>query len=271
MENITLQNLFLQAVWKKDSISIEELSKHIKAPNNLTPAEALAIYRGNIVGNLSNTLTSIYPVLCQLVGEKFFEATALKFINQFPCLSPDLGDYGEQFADFLVDFKPVKHLPYLPDIARLEWYWHRVFCGEDTKGLDFQALGEVPQEKWGELILYLPKNSVLLESIYPIHRIWQVNQSDYQGDEMVSLDEGGVKIFLWRQGYDMRIDLPNNEEWELLNIFQENYPFEIVCEKVADIEPKVDVGSLLPLFVQRGWISDFCLKKEEGRGKKEEG
>ncbi|MEB3340826.1 DNA-binding domain-containing protein [Okeania sp.] len=259
MEAITLQNLFLQAVLEKDSFSIEKLSQHIKAPNNLTPAESLAIYHNNVVGNLSNTLVSIYPVCCQLLGEKFFNATGLKFIEKFPCLSPDLGDYGEEFADFLANFEPVKDLPYLSDVARLEWHWHRIFAGENTNGLDFQTLGEIPQEKWGELIFYLPKNSVLLESIYPIHRIWQVNQSDYQGDEVVSLDEGGVKIFLWRQGYDMRIDLPKDDEWELLTVFQGNYPVEIICEKLVDVESEVDVGLLLPLFVQRGWITNFSI------------
>ncbi|MBC6475268.1 MAG: putative DNA-binding domain-containing protein [Hormoscilla sp. GM102CHS1] len=254
MDAIGLQNLFYRAVYERDSASIEELSKHIKAPQNLTAEESLAVYRGNVIGNMSKTLISTYPVCCQLVGEKFFEATAVKYIDRFPCLSPDLGDYREQFPDFLANFEPVANLPYLPDVARLEWHWHRVFCGEDTRGLDFQRLGEVPQEKWGELIFYLPKNAVLFESAYPIHRIWQVNQSDYQGDEVVSLESGGIKIFLWRKGYDMRIDLPNEQEWELLKAFQGNYAFEVVCEKLASL---VDVGSLLPLFVQRGWIADF--------------
>ena len=259
MEANTLQNLFLRAVWERDTISIEKLSKHIKAPNNLTSAESLAIYRNNIVGNLSNTLALIYPVCCQLVGEKFFNATGLKFINHFPCSSPNLGDYGEEFPGFLANFEPVKHLPYLPDVARLEWYWHRVFYGENTKVLNLQALGKIPKEKWGELIFCLPKNSALLESVYPIHRIWEVNQSGYQGDEIVSLDEGGIKIFLWRQNYDMRIDLPNYQEWELLTAFQGNYPFEIICEKLLDLQPQVDVTLLLPLFAQRGWITDFYI------------
>ncbi len=64
----------------------------------------------------------IYPVCCQLVGEIFFNATALSFINQCPCLSPDLGDYGKQFPDFIANFEPVKHLPYLSDVAHLEWH-----------------------------------------------------------------------------------------------------------------------------------------------------
>ena len=97
---------------------------------------------------------------------------------------------------------------------------------------------------------------MLLESAYPIHRIWQVNQSDYQGDDLVSLEEGGIKIFLWRKDYDMHIDLPTEQEWELLKAFQVNDRFELVCEKLGD---RVDVGSLLPLFVQRGWIADFSL------------
>ena len=261
MDAIALQNLFYKAIWERDATSIEILSQHIKAPPNLTSEESLAVYRGNVIGTLTKTLMSTYPVCCQLVGERFFEATAKAFVGQFPCLSPNLADYGEQFSDFLANFKPVANLPYLPDLARLEWHWGQVFIGENTKELDFQRLGEVPQENWGDLIFYLPKNGVLLESAYPIHRIWEVNQPEYQGDRVVSLEEGGIKLFLWRKGYNMRIDLPNDSEWKLLKAFQGNDSFEAICEKLDGV---VDVGSLLPLFVQRGWIADFDYLIDEG-------
>lgn len=254
MDVIALQNLFYQAIWERDAASLEKLSKKIAAPPNLTPVESLAIYRGNVIGTLTKTLISTYPVCGQLVGEEFFEAMAGKFISQYPCFSPNLGDYGEEFPDFLANFEPVANLPYLPDVARLEWHWGQVFIGENTKELDFQRLAKVPQENWGDLIFHLPKNGVLLESTYPIHRIWEVNQPDYRSNEIVSLDEGGIKIFLWRKGYDMRIDLPNEQEWALLKAFQGNDSFEVICENLGDV---VDVGSLLPLFVQRGWIADF--------------
>ncbi|MGK7876052.1 MAG: putative DNA-binding domain-containing protein [Xenococcaceae cyanobacterium] len=259
MELIELQRLFYDALFEKNAVSTQKLSQHIKAAKELTPIQGLAVYRGSVAGKLSRTLRSIYPVCCRLVGEKFFDATAVTYIRRFPSLSPDLGDYGEQFPDFLANFEPVAKLPYLPDVARLEWHWHRVFNGKDVTGLDLQALSEVPQEKWGELIFHLPKNSVLLESPYPIHRIWQVNQSDYEGQDQVSLNEGGIKIFLWRQGYDMRIDLPTDAEWQLLKAFQAENLFEIVCEDLAADEPAIDVASLLPLFVQRGWVAGFSL------------
>lgn len=259
MEATTLQQLFYKSLWEKDPASIKELSKHIKGPGNLGSDRGLEIYRGSVIGQLIETLTSIYPVCSQLVGEEFFDAMAVTYAQKNPSISADLGDYGDRFPEFLESFPPVAQLPYLPDVARLEWHWRRVFNGKETPTLDFQALGEVPQEKWGELIFLLPENSVLLESTYPIHRIWEINQPEYVGDEVVNLAEGGVKIFLWRQDYDMRIDLPSDAEWELLKAFKERNKFEVICENLAAIEPSIDVGSLLPVFVQRGWIVSFAL------------
>ena len=257
MELRALQQLFYDALVDPDSAKTQALSQQIKAAKDLEPYEGLAIYRGSVMGNLSQTLRSIYPVCYRLVGKKFFEATAVAYMGRFPSHSPDLGDYGEAFADFLANFSPAAQLLYLADVARLEWHWHRVFHGEASKVLDYQALSLVPQEKWGELIFHLPPNSVLLESAYPIHRIWQVNQPDYKGDEVVSLDEGASKIFLWRQGYQMRLELPSQVEWQLLKAFARENQLETICERLAAQEPSVEVASLITLFVQRGWVARF--------------
>ncbi|MDM8560722.1 putative DNA-binding domain-containing protein [Candidatus Parabeggiatoa sp. HSG14] len=260
MELAALQQLFYDAIFDKEGTNEKELCKLITTANNLTANEGIAIYRGSILGKLSRALKSIYPVCYRLVGEKFFEATATTYIHRFPSKSPDLGDYGEHFPDFLVNFEPAASLPYLPDVTRLEWHWHRIFNGEDSSTLDLKALGKISQTQWGDLIFHLPKTSILLESPYPIHKIWQINQSDYEGEEYVNLEEGEIKVFLWRQGYDMRIDLPTEEEWQLLKAFQAKKPFETICEDLAvGYEPAHGVSALLTQFVQRGWIVDFSV------------
>ncbi len=259
MELRELQQLFYDAAVDKDTDKTQVFSQQIKAARDLTPSQGIGIYRGSIVGNFSRTLQSIYPVCYRVVGEQFFEATARVYIHRYPSQSPNLADYGKAFPEFLSQFEPAAQLPYLPDLARLEWHWHCVFHGEKTKPLDYQALGAIPQENWGDLIFHLPNNTVMFESIYPIHRIWQVNQPDHQGDEKVSLEEGESKIFLWRQNYQMRMDLPSSAEWQLLQEFQAKNKLETVCENLAAFEPPIDVAALLPLFVQRGWIVDFSV------------
>ncbi len=254
-----LQQLFFQAMINQDADSIEALEKNIAGAKSLTPEAGLGVYRGSVIGGLTKGLTSMYPVCCRLVGEQFFNATAISYIYRFPSLSPDIGDYGADFADFLAHFPPAAQLPYLSDVARLEWYWEQVFKGEDNKSLDIQALSAVNQGKWNDLIFSLPKNSVLLASPYPIHRIWEMNQPNYEGTEEVSLSEGGVKIFLWRKGYEMRLELPNDEEWELLQAFAAQESFGDICYNLITQSSPIDVPSLLPIFVQRGWLSGFSF------------
>ena len=254
-----LQSLFFETLWQADVADQQTLVQQVEAARELTPEEGLAIYRGSVVGKLNRSLRSIYPVCDRIVGEKFFDATAVEFIRRFPSISPDLGNYGAQFANFLANFEPAASLPYLPDVAHLEWHWHRIFNGEDTPPFDFQALGQIPPENWEALIFALPKNSALLQSSYPIHRIWQVNQPEYDGEATVNLDEGGIRIFLWRKDYDMRLDFPTIEEWLVLKAFQAGERFGAICEQLCDRNPAIDVAALLPIFVQRGWVAGFSV------------
>ena len=101
-----LQQLFYQAMITKDTDSIEALSQKIAGAKSLTQEAGLGVYRGSVIGCLTKSLTSIYPVCCRLVGEQFFDATAVSYIHRFPSLSPDIGDYGADFADFLAHFTP---------------------------------------------------------------------------------------------------------------------------------------------------------------------
>ena len=51
----------------------------------------------------------------------FFGEAARQYIVGHPSLSGDLNDYGGEFAQFLAAYPHAADLPYLPDVARLEW------------------------------------------------------------------------------------------------------------------------------------------------------
>ena len=254
-----LQRLFYDAITTQDLQSIQALSPKMQSTEHLTFEQGLSAYQGSVVGKLSRALEDIYPVCCRLVGSAFFVAMAKQYIRRYPSRSPDLGDYGEQLAVFLAQFEPAAALPYLPDVARLEWHWHRVFNSEEQASLDLAALGQVSPEQWENLIFELPQNSVLLTSDYPVHRIWQVNQPDHTETAPVHLDQGGVNLFLWRDQDETRIDLPTDAEWQLLQAFAAGDRFGPICSQLATHSPVVDVAALLPVWVQRGWMAGFSV------------
>ncbi len=169
--------------------------------------------------------------------------------------SADLANYGEDFQNFIARFKHTENLPYLPDVANLEWAWHRAFHAADETRLDTERLAEVPESDKGQIIFKLPRSASLISSEYPINHIWQVNQDDYMGDQTVDLNEGGVDLLVWRKDYDMHIDTLDAGEWSLLKDIQQQRPFSSLCNKETDYE----IDALLPHCVQHGWITDFQI------------
>ncbi|MBY0556645.1 MAG: DUF692 family protein, partial [Burkholderiaceae bacterium] len=85
----------------------------------------LALYRGNLTVNWSKTLASAYPVVRQLVGDEFFDGLARAYGRAWPSGDPDLNLFGDHFEAFLRSFVHVAELPYLADMAALEWALHR--------------------------------------------------------------------------------------------------------------------------------------------------
>lgn len=89
--------------------------------NGSDPTRRLGVYRNNVVVSLVDALASTFPVTLQLVGEEFFRAMAQIFVRQHPPRSPVLGRYGGALPHFIARFAPAASVPYLGDVARLEW------------------------------------------------------------------------------------------------------------------------------------------------------
>jgi hypothetical protein len=78
------------------------------------------VYRNNVAASLGDALATGFPVISKLLGEEFFRAMAGVFLRAHPPGDPRLQLWGAKFPGFLARFDPVAHLPYLPDMARLE-------------------------------------------------------------------------------------------------------------------------------------------------------
>jgi hypothetical protein len=251
-----LQNAICDAVFAGarggDAASV---GAHIAVRKGLTVDEHLDIYRNSIYAKLIRALREIYPVCQRLVGADFFTAMGTVFVRGYPSRSPNLGDYGEQFATFISTFEPASGLPYLPDVARLEWAWHRAFNAADDAPLDIRALDAVAEADRDRIVYRLPVSATLFSSPYPVHRIWEANQDDAEPHGVIDIDDGGVRLIVWRQGFDLRIDPLNDGEWQLLSAVDAGCRFaELFDEPMAE-----NVVGLLPRCVARGWLAGFTL------------
>jgi len=166
--------------------------------DGLAPAARLAIYRNHVLATLTEALGAAYPVVVRLVDERFFAYAADRYIREHPPSGPCLFEYGESLPDFLATFPPCRHLAYLPDVARLEWALNRALYADDAVRLDPRWLAAIPPDELGRLTLRLHPSVSLLESPWPVDRVWQANQPDADPHATVSLDAGGVRLEVCR-------------------------------------------------------------------------
>jgi len=151
------------------------------------PRKRFNVYRNNIHASLTNVLAGRFPAVRRLVGEEFFAATARAYIAERPPRSPILMQYGETFAAFLETFEPVQDVPYLPDVARIEWAWSMAYYAADAGPMARETLEHIPPEHIARSTVTLHPGLSVVRSRFPAVTIWTANTGD---DEPEPIDAG---------------------------------------------------------------------------------
>jgi hypothetical protein len=156
----------------------------------------LAIYRRAVAANAIAALRSAYPVIVRLVGEAFFDEAGRRYMATSPPRCADLNRYGDGFPAFLEGYLHAVTLPWLGDVARLEWAWHEALMAADADALDLAALARVPEAAASDIRFEIHPSVRVVRSLWPILAIWEANQP--QRDGTAERDEGHDIVLVWR-------------------------------------------------------------------------
>jgi hypothetical protein len=230
----------------------------------LDAAARVGIYRNNVLGNYRKALGASYPVVRKLVGAPFFNAAVDAFVRAYPSQHGDVNRYGGELARFLTTYAPARELPYLPDVARLEWAADQAAIAADADPLDLDALAAVPTEAFEHLRFVLHPSAQLVVSPYPILRIWQVNQDDFSGDDRVDLGASGDALLVVRGASGVTIERLSTGELALLTAFAQRAVFGEAATRAADREPGFDLTRALRHYVAARTLVAFRAPASTG-------
>lgn len=174
-------------------------------------ARRFGVHRNNVMVALVDALASSFPVTRALVGAEFFAEMARGYVLIDPPRSPILAMHGDGFADFIAGHAPAAGLPWLADVARLEYLRVQAFNAADADALghaQWQALLGEPA-RLAMTRVQLQPACRWLSSAHPVLSIWQAHQhDDEQRDRALSsLDlDSGENVLVHRLQWDVRQD-----------------------------------------------------------------
>jgi hypothetical protein len=207
-------------------------------------APGMAVYRGNAFGNWHGALAGAYPVVRRIVGEAFFEAMARDYARACPSGSGDLNEYGARLAQFAERYSGTRDLPYLPDVARLEWLVHRSYFAADPARFDLSRPTEVR----------LAPACALMASAWPVARIWQAHQEGGR-PERVDLDAGPERALVHRPDWRVEVTALAAGDFRFLECLQAGEPLGAALEAAASEDPAFVPHLALATWVHAGVLT----------------
>lgn len=223
-------------------------------------ADRLDIYRNTIFSGLTRALRLAYPAVERLVGSEFFDGTADIFVRAHFPRAAYLDQYGDGFAHFLRDFAPAASLPYLADVATLEWAVNAALHAADEAPLEFTQLATVPTQDQGR-VAFRPHPSVrLLRTHYLVDDIWRaVLARDDRALAALDLSAGPIMLLVERGEDGIEVIRLQEPAWRFLAALCAGQSLGAAVEAARDF----DASSALAAHLTAGRFVGFTLSAQD--------
>lgn len=259
-----LQTRFLRDVFDRE----RSLEVDTGSSGRLSSDRQMAAYRGSVWGNLCRAMGEIFPVTVQLVGERYFDAMARRYLERHPPTTPYLHDLGADFECFARQFEPLRELPVVVDMVGLEWRWHEAFHAEDSRPWSASTLAELSPEQQMAVRFQLQPGLSLMESAFSLDEIWQAHQPG-QSVGGLSLAAGTQTGFvIYREAHAVVIEPLAPALFQLLKNIQQGAELAANLAVLSLNFPEDEPGELLGQVLSRPWVANLmvgpCDQDEKG-------
>ena len=194
------------------------------------------------------------------MGDICFTQLAKGYCQQYPLKDSHLNRYGLHFPRWLANeisqHSAFEGLPYLPELAELEWQINQSYYAMDLANFlqaphhHLTALAELNEEMQQQAILLLRPDVALLSCHYPVQQVW----GKHKGLHGAAVPAGLSCRYLvvYRDRFKVSLSVISQAEMQLLQAIQSGRNLSQITHSKHDI-------SLLPKLIERQWICGFCL------------
>ncbi|MBI3321312.1 MAG: putative DNA-binding domain-containing protein [Candidatus Omnitrophica bacterium] len=134
--------------------------------------ERMSVYAGGYRARIREALAEAYEAVQHLIGDRAFAELADAYANRHPSRDYNLSLVGRHLPAFLVSAPLTQQLPFLPDLARLEWAVTEAFHAFDHPSPDLERFASFSLDEWeGARVVFQPSVRLIV-SAWPIRDLW---------------------------------------------------------------------------------------------------
>ncbi len=251
---------FVDALRQLDRTAPDALTKR----GGRLPGRRFDVYRNNVVVGIIEALRATFPATERLVGDEFFAGAAKAFLEYEPPRSPLLFRYGSTFGDFLDHFPPAASVPYLGDVARLEWARLDAYHAADHAPVSIEALGEVPADEVSRVTFNMHPSLSLISSAWPVVSLWAAS-TDRGAPDDVDMKRPEEAIVI-RPSMEVDTRLLPAAGFSFMTALKEGRALEEAASSAAELFKDFDLASHLQGLFEIGAVTAIIGGRQQSEG-----
>lgn len=203
-----LQALLLPGAQAVDQSLPEILIKIIAKNLYPTSARGLNCYKSNAHAMAERALMAAYPVVNAILSTDSMAQLARALWHAHPPMRGDLAQWGDSLADFIQRSPQLNALPWLPNVARVEWALHLAEGAADALA-DHNSLALLATGDPEHLTLRLAPGLQLLHSPFSVVAVVRAHQQATETEQAQAIERLGdiwcppiaEHALVWRLGH----------------------------------------------------------------------
>jgi hypothetical protein len=219
------------------------------------------IYAEMYFARLVDVLESDFSRVAALLGCERFHEVVSQYLTCYPSRHPSLRHLGRFFPRFLANCALTVDLPFLGDLAALEWGRVEAFDALDAEPLRIEHLQNLSSEQWPMLKFRLIPALQIIQCEWPVYEIWNMAETEENAAMIASVRPEPTTLRIWRNDFSVYHTKIDVIEQTALNCFLSDQPFASVCAALEEVAPNGDataaIGGLLLRWIEDGILSCF--------------
>lgn len=219
----------------------------------------LGAYRANAQALAERCLRATYPVVVALIGDDNAAPLARRLWHTHPPQRGDLAHWGDGLPTLLTTLDGLDHLPWLADVARVEWALHQAAGAPDVQ-TDLSGFARLAQEDPARLTLRLAGGTAVIASAWPVADLVAAHLHGAHGAP--DLTSVGARLqrgerenaLVWRPHWRAELRACTDAEAALLCALQRSAPLPDALDAASAADPAFDLGPWMTQAVHSGLV-----------------
>ena len=219
--------------------------------------ERLEIYREGYTARIHESIAEVYEAVRGFLDEEAFDELCRAYADHTSSEDYNLNHAGKHLEEFLKISAVSQKMPFLPDLAKLEWGLWEAFHSFDGSCVFTQSdLAGLSLEDWERSVIVFQPSVKLLDSSWPVLDLWKARRepSVLAG---VRLQNNPQKVLIGRRVDQVRCELLTPDQFRLIQGLLAGKTLGAVCEELAETSEDRELPPVAAWF--QSWVGDALI------------